>query len=64
MAWNNNEPFGAPRGTVRGAIALLMVVGTIIVYAVTGEAPIFLSSATATIIAFYFISKAIGELKK
>ena len=63
MSWNNNEPFGAPKGTVRALIAILLTIGIVLSYILTGTAPAFLITAFSTITLFYFGSKAFKEFK-
>ena len=61
---DKENPLNLPPGSVRAIIAILLTVGIVVQYAITGTAPAFLITAFSTIVVFYFGSKAWKEFKK
>ena len=57
MQFNQSEPFGLPRGTVRAIITLLIIIGSLVFMIIRGEIPAGLVSILSVVATFYFVSR-------
>ena len=55
--WNNEQPLGLPKGSVRATLAIGMTASALYTVIAGVEIPEWYYAAVGVVIAFYFVSK-------